>query len=226
MFVKNQLKGDKQMLRKLLIALTLVILLSIFIYPEKNIVSVFRVTDEPIVVSKGNYGQTLIVEISFTHDGLPEWLQSLTSPYPLLMLDADWIDRSPKIVETIKKKNIPAGLLGKYGKEEYNIEEFKKEVEIFEKHFNKKPLWFMTKDYEYPLELKQAAFNEEINLLSPSHIYEGNQYIHEKGAIISMKIHEDSNPNFGQLSAFIKENKFVSLEENIFGYSIKSTKMP
>lgn len=215
------------MLRKLLITITFVVLLSIFIYPQKNIVSVFRMTDEPIVVSKGHYGQSLIIEISFTHDGLPEWLQSISAPYPILMLDADWIDRSPKLVEVIQKKNIPTGLLGKHGNEEYNIDELKKEVEIYEKHFNKKPLWFMTRDYEYTPELKQAVFNEEINLLSPSHIYgESNQYENIKGAIISVHIHEESKPNFESLTTFVKGNKFVSLEENIFGYTIKSTKRP
>lgn len=216
------------MFRKLLIALTLVIMLSFLIYPQKNpIISVFRMTDEPLVISKGHYGQTLIVEISFSHDGLSEWLESLNAPYPLLMLDADWIERSPKLVELIQKKNIPTGLLGGYGKEEYGMEQFKREVAIYEKHFNKKPLWYMKRDYEYPQELKQAAFNEKMNLLSPSHIYkEGDSFENQKGSIISIQMHEKSKPEFKNLNSFMQKNKFISLEENIFGYSIKSTKMP
>lgn len=211
-----------------MIALFTVIMISFLIYPQKgSIISVFRMTDEPLVISKGNYGQSCIIEISFTHDGLPEWLESLQAPYPILMLDADWIERSPKLVELIQKKNISAGLLGGYGKEEYSINTFKKEVAIYEKHFKKKPLWFMTRDYEFPEELKQAAFNEEINLISPSHIYEeGNQYNGVKGAIISVRLHKESKSNFKNLSNFIKSHKFISLEENIFGYSIKSKKMP
>ncbi|MEK4496591.1 MULTISPECIES: hypothetical protein [Ureibacillus] len=216
------------MFRKMILALFIVMVISFLIYPQKtSIVSVFRMTHEPLVISKGNYGQSLIVEISFTHEGLPEWLESLHAPYPILMLDAKWIERSPKLVELIQKKNISTGLLGGYGKEEYSIKTFNKEVEIYKKYFNQKPLWFMTKDYEFPGELKQAAFHEEINLLSPSHIYEeGNHYHDVKGAIISLQLDEQSNPNFKNISKFIQQHKFISLEENIFGYSIKSTKMP
>lgn len=217
------------MIRKLLIAMTLAIILSFLIFPQRDsVISVFRMTEEPLVISKGHYGQSLVVEISFTHDGMDEWMQSLKSPYPLLMLDADWIDRSPKLIEVIQKKNIPAGLLGGNGKDgEYTIEQFKKDLAIFEKHFEQKPLWFMTKDYEYTQEIKQAVFNEEINLLSPSHVYtEGEQYKETKGAIISLPIHEESKPKFDELNTFIHEQKLISIEENIFGYNIKSTKMP
>lgn len=215
------------MFRKLFIALFIMAIIFL-VYPQKNsLISVFRMTDEPLVISKGNYGQSLIIEISFTHDGFPEWLESLNAPYPILMLDASWIERSPKLVEVIQKKNIPAGLLGGLGKEEYSIESFKKEVEVYEKYFGKKPLWFMTRDYEFPENLKQAVFNEEINLLSPSHIYdEGKKYNDVKGAIVSIQLHEQTKPDFKKLSEFMKTHKFISLEENIFGYSIKSTKMP
>lgn len=217
------------MIRKMLIAMTLAMILSFFIIPQRDsIVSVFRMTEEPLVISKGRYGQSLVVEISFTHDGLDEWIQSLKQPYPLLMLDADWINRSPKVIEIIKVKNIPTGLLGKNGKEdEYSIQAFKKDLAIYEKHFGQKPLWFMTKDYEYSQKLKQAVFNEEINLLSPSHVYtEGEQYGEVKGAIITLPLHEETKPKFKNITTFISQQKFISLEENIFGYSIKSTKMP
>ncbi|MED3661779.1 hypothetical protein NST62_12970 [Ureibacillus sp. FSL K6-8385] len=216
------------MLRKIIIPLFIIVVILLLIYPQKNsIISVFRMTDQPLVISKGNYGQSLIVEISFTHDELPQWLESLNAPYPILMLDANWIERSPKLVELIRKKNIPTGLLGGVGKEEYSVNAFKKEVEIYEKHFNKKPLWFMTRDYEFPDEIKQAAFNEEINLISPTHIYkEGKKYNEIKGAIISLQIHEHSKPNFKNLPRFMQSHKFISLEENIFGYTFKSTKMP
>jgi len=215
------------MFRKIIIVLSIVVIFFL-IYPQKSsIVSVFRMTDEPLVISKGNYGQSLIIEVSFTHEGFPEWLESLNAPYPILMLDANWIERSPQLVEFIQKKNIPTGLLGGMGKEEYNIETLKKEVGIYEQHFHQKPLWFMTRDYEYSEGLKQAVFNEEINLLSPSHIYQDGESWNElKGAIISIQLHKESKPDFKNITAFMQSHKFISLEENIFGYNIKSTKMP
>lgn len=216
------------MVRKLLTTVVLVVIVTLFVYPQRDsIISVFRMTDEPLIISKGNYGQSLIVEVSFSHEGLEEWLQSLKQPYPLLMLDADWIARSPKIVEQIKKQNMPTGLLGKNGAENsYSIEEFNKDLKIYEKHFNNKPLWFMTADYEFGTNLQQAVFNQEINLLSPSMIYAKNHYQKTDGAIVSLKLHEKSKPNFEEYAKLIETEKFVSIEENVFGYTIKTKKIP
>ncbi|WP_246027595.1 MULTISPECIES: hypothetical protein [Lysinibacillus] len=214
------------MIRKLLVTLTLMLVVTLFIYPQKeSIISVFRMTEEPIVISKGHYGQSLVVEISFSHDGLEEWLQNVQKPYPLLMLDANWIDRSPKLVDIIKKRNIPTGLLGGKGKEEYTIKNFNKDLAIYQKHFENKPLWFMTSDYEFQPDLMQVAFKEEVNLLSPSVIY-GKNYQTTNGAIVTLSLHEKSTVKFDELNTLLKKEKFISIEENVFGYSIKTKKMP
>ncbi|HCG4536289.1 hypothetical protein [Ureibacillus chungkukjangi] len=216
------------MVRKLLVTVVLVVIVTLFVYPQRDsIISVFRITDEPLIISKGNYGQSLIVEISFSHDGLEEWLQTLKQPYPLLMLDADWIARSPKIVAQIKKQNIPTGLLGGKGaKNNYSLDDFNKDLQIYEKHFNNKPLWFMTSDYEFETNLQQTVFNQEINLLSPSMIYSKETYKKSDGGIYSLKLHENSKPNFEEYSKLIESEKFVSIEENVFGYTIKTKKIP
>jgi len=216
------------MVRKLMVTMVLVVIATLFVYPQRDsIISVFRMTEEPLVISKGNYGQSLVVELSFSHEGLEDWLQSLKQPYPLLMLDADWIARSPKIVEQIKKLNIPTGLLGGKGaKDSYNIEEFNKDLKIYEEHFNNKPLWFMTSDYEFSSDLQQALFNEEINLLSPSMIYSKDTYQKTDGAILSLKLNENVKPNFEEYSKLIETEKFISIEENVFGYTIKTKKVP
>ncbi|MEK9200020.1 hypothetical protein ACH0B5_17735 [Ureibacillus sp. 179-F W5.1 NHS] len=216
------------MIRKLLVTVTLVVIATLFVYPQRDsIISVFRITEDPLVISKGNYGQSLIVEVSFSHEGFEEWLQTLKQPYPLLMLDADWIARSPKIVELIRKNNIPTGLLGGKGaKENYSIDQFTKDLKVYEKHFENKPLWFMTTDYEFPENLKEAVYKEEINLLSPSSIYSKDTYKKSTGQIMTLKLHENSKPNFEEYSKLIESEKFVSIEENVFGYTIKTKKMP
>ncbi|SOC09586.1 hypothetical protein SAMN05880501_105275 [Ureibacillus xyleni] len=217
------------MIRKLLLTITVVFLVTLFVFPEKNsLVSVFRMTEDPIIISKGHYGQSLVLEISFSHEGLEEWLQSANKPYPLLMLDADWIDRSPKLVEIIKKRNFPTGLLGGEGaenKDKYSINDFSKDLAIYQKHFEYKPLWFMTTDYEFNPELMQVVFKEEVNLLSPSTIYTKN-YKTTKGTIVTLPLHEKSKFNFEDVSNLLKSEKFISIEENVFGYSIKTKKMP
>ncbi len=215
------------MIRKLMLAVALMAVGLLFVYPQKDtLTSVFRMTEQPLVISKGNYGQSLIVEISFTHDGLTEWLQSLKQPYPLLMLDAAWIDRSPKVVKIIKERNIPTGLLGGKGAEDYSIKAFNKDLSIYQKHFKNKPLWFMTSDYEFDSALQQAVFEEEINLVSPSILLTNEKYKKEKGALVTWKLNEQSKPKFDDITNLIEKQKFISLEENIFGYTIKSKKLP
>lgn len=216
------------MFRKIFLTFLLIfILLFVFMIPKKEtIISAFRISNEPLVISKGNYGQSLIVEISFSHDGINEWIEQLNKPYPLFMLEANWIERSPETVELLKKKNIPTGLYGKSG-EEFSIDIFNKEVDIYVKHFKNKPLWYMTSDYKYSQDLRQAAFNEQINLLSPTFIYsKENQSQNKNGSIISIQVHENNKPNFQDVTKFINSNQFISIEENIFGYKMKSKKSP
>ena len=216
------------MIRKLVITFAVALVLFFLVFSQRDsIISVFQMSEEPVVISKGNYGQSIIVEVSFSHDGFLEWLNTLKQPYPLLMVNAEWIERSSKYIDVIKKKNIPIGLLGGDGAKDYSIELFSKDVAIYEKYFQNKPLWFMTSDYIYTEGLKQSIFNEQVNMLTPSSIYkEGDDYKRDKGAIISIQVHEKSQPNFESLSKFLNSQKFMTIEENIFGYSIKSKKLP
>lgn len=216
------------MTRKLIITLAIVLLLFLLVFPQRDsITSVFQFSDEPVVISKGNYGQSIILEVSFSHDGFYEWIDSLKQPYPLLMVDAGWIERSPKYVELLKKKNIPVGLLGSNNNNEYTNELFDRDVAIYQKHFQNKPLWFMTSNYNYTEELKLIVYNEQINMVSPTSIYEEGEEIKvEKGSIISIPLHENSKVKLDSLKNYLGSNKFISIEENIFGYSIKSKKLP
>ena len=97
---------------RIFITLISVFVFFLFIQQKEQWTSVFRVTEQPDVLMKGNHGMTLTVDLSFGREDVDEWITKLEKPYPLLFLDADWIERSPLIVKKIKEKKIPVGLLG------------------------------------------------------------------------------------------------------------------
>ena len=121
----NQLK------KRIFITLISVFVLFLFIQQNEQWTSVFRVTEQPDVLMKGNHGMTLTVDLSFGREDVDEWITKLEKPYPLLFLDADWIERSPLIVKKIKEKKIPVGLLGQKSKQyEENLNYWEKKSNV------------------------------------------------------------------------------------------------
>ena len=193
-------------------------------------ISVFSITDSPVVVTKGHYGMSLIVEISFSDEPLLEWLATVNEPYPLLLLDANWIERSPKHMEIIQKRKLPTGLLGPADSEEepLDADSLKKEVTIYEKHFGSEPLWFATRNHQYSQSLQKTLFQHQVNMLSPSIIWQGNKTAPslQKGDFLLISLHENNKVSFNKLNTLLQQNNFMSIEENIFGYTIQSKKSP
>ena len=219
------------MTRKTLLLLCFMLLAFLFVNPINSTkISVFRITESPAVITKGHYGTSLVVEISFSDEHLSEWLTTLKEPYPLLLLDADWIERSSKQMEIILKKKIPTGLLGSnYPEDEsLNVDLLNKEIAIYKKHFAANPLWFTTRDHQYSKDLQQTLFEREINILSPSILWQGNKTAPslQKGDFLFVSLHEDRKVSFNLLNDLLQKNSFISIEENIFGYSIQSKKTP
>lgn len=193
-------------------------------------ISVFSIADSPTVVTKGHYGTSLVVEISFSNEPLLEWLSTVKEPYPLLLLDADWIERSPKHMEIIQKRKLPTGLLGPIDSEKEPIDTdlLKKEIAIYEKHFSSTPLWFATRNHHYSQDLQKALFHQQVNILSPSIIWQGNNVAPslQKGDFLFISLHENNNVSFSKFNKLLAKNNFISIEENIFGYTIQSKKSP
>lgn len=219
------------MVRKTLLLLCLTLLLFVFLKPiNSNMVSVFSITDSPAIVTKGHYGTSLVVEISFSNEPLLEWLTTVKEPYPLLLLDADWIERSPKHMEVIQKRKLPTGLLGPVDSKEEPLDTnlLKKEVAIYEKHFASEPLWFATRNHQYSQDLQKTLFQQQVNILSPSIIWHGNNVApsFQKGDFLFISLHENNKISFNKLSKLLEQNNFISIEENIFGYTIHSKKSP
>ena len=199
-----------------------------FIQQKESWTSVFRVTEQPDVLMKGNHGVTLTVDLSFGREDVDEWITKLEKPYPLLFLDADWIKRSPLIVKKIKEKNIPVGLLGQEGKNyEGNLDLLKKEIEIFQSEFGVVPLWYRTKDHSFPEPLKQQVWDSKINMVSSSINWTtGNPPSIQKGDIVSAALHKKTRVVFKELNAFQKAHPFVSIEETLFGYKTQTKTFP
>ena len=216
------------MKKRILITLFIVFVFFLFIQQKESWTSVFRVTDQPDVLMKGNHGVTLTVDLSFGREDVDEWITKLEKPYPLLFLDAQWIKRSPLIVKKIKEKNIPVGLLGQESKNyEENLDLLQNEIEIFQSEFGVVPLWYRTKDHSFPEPLKQQIWDSKINMVSSSINWTtGNPPSIQKGDIVSVALHKKTRVVFKELSAFQKAHPFVSIEETLFGYKTQTKTFP
>lgn len=217
---------------KLLFIITAALSLTLFFITPNNyssILPVFKITEEPAVISKGSYGKTITIDLTFGKEEIETLLKSIEAPYPHFFISNDWIERSTPLIKVMKGKNIPIGLLGQEGinyVEDLTL--FKTEVERFEKNIGEMPLWFRTKDYEFPVELQEAAWKHEINLLSSSKYWiEGNPIPKlAQGEILSIPIHQDEQIDTKQLIQLLKSDTFLSIEQNIFGLNMKTKSIP
>ena len=218
------------MFRKTLISLGLLVILFVFIKPiNSTMISVFNIANAPTVVTKGHYGTSLIVEISFSDEALLDWLKNVKGPYPLLLLDAAWIERSPEHIKVIQERKLPTGLLGPEDslEEPIDIALIQKDVTTYEKYLKTTPLWFATRNHQYSQELQKSLFQKQVNILSPSLIWQGEKTPPlQKGDFLFISLHQDNKVSFKELNTLLQQNKFMSIEENIFGYSVQSKKTP
>lgn len=218
------------MIRKTLISLLLFGILFVFLKPiNSTMISVFNIANAPVVVTKGHYGTSLVVEVSFSDESLIDWLKTVKEPYPLLLLDTDWIKRSPDYIKIIQERKLPTGLLGPEDSIEkpINIDLVQKDIDIYEQYLKEKPLWFATRNHQYSQDLQKSLFQQQMNLLSPSLIWQGEKTPKlQKGDFIFVPLHQDSSFTFKELNTLIQQNKFMSIEENIFGYKVQTKKSP
>lgn len=218
------------MVRKTLISLLFIGMLFAFLKPiNSTMISVFNIANAPVVVTKGHYGTSLIVEISFSDDSLLEWLQTVKEPYPLLLLDADWIKRSPDHLKIIQQRKLPTGLLGPDDsvEEPVDIALIQKDIDTYEKYLKEKPLWFATRNHQYSQDLQKTLFQQQMNLLSPSLIWQGEKTPKlQKGDFVFFPLHRNNQISFKELNTLIQQHKFMSIEENIFGYKVQTKKAP
>ena len=186
-------------------------------------------TDQPDVITKGTYGSAVTVNISYGKDDAIQWLESLEAPFPLIFADIEWLERSPNALNVLIKKKIPVGLLGKEGLSyEENPSYLEKEIASYEKMFKKKPLWFRTIDEEFPSSLRNALFQHEINALGSSVFWSFPEKTPRlgKGDILSVPYHREQQIPFKQIDALRASQPLHTVEDVLFGVSLKTKKYP
>lgn len=217
---------------KLILISSLTLLITTFFIMPNNfssILPVFQMTEKPSIISKGSHGKTITIDLTFGKEDVESLLNSIETPYPHFFLSNEWIERSPSLIQVMKDKNIPIGLLGQEGaKYIENPAIFKEEIDQFEKSIGETPLWFRTKDYEFPVELQELAWKYEVNLLSSSKQWiEGDPNPKlEQGEILSVPLHQEERIELKQITQLLKSDSFLSIEENIFGLKTKKKTFP
>ncbi|MGN7477586.1 hypothetical protein ACTHOQ_07005 [Solibacillus silvestris] len=212
---------------KTLVSLILCLFLVFIFFDEKSIVSpVFQLTETPAIITKGQFGKSLIVELSYSHEGFSDWITNLREPYPLFLADSDWLLRSPDLVKLLIEKNVRVGLLGSPSDQYEDEGLLKKQLAIYEKTFYKKPLWFATADYKMDASMQSNLHQLGINLIAPTHSYPMEEKKISEGAFVSIPLHRNEAISFEDINQFISEHSFVSIEQNIFGYEISTKRFP
>ena len=212
---------------KALVSLVLCLFLIFFYFDEKNsILPVFQLTDTPSIIIKGQFGSSLIIELSYSHEGLEDWLTDLREPYPLFLVESDWLLRSPELVKLLIERNIRVGLLGSPSDQYTDDELLKKQLAIFEKSFYRKPLWFATADYIMDESMQTTLHQLEINLIAPTQSFPIEESQMDDGTFVSIPLHRDEVVSFDEINEFMKKHSFISVEQNIFGHEISTKRLP
>lgn len=212
---------------KTLVSLLLCLFLVFFYFEGKDrSISTFQMTESPAIITKGHYGHSLIVELSYSHQGLSDWITTLREPYPLFLLESDWIMRSPEIVKQLIELNIEVGLLGSPNEQYEDRALLEKQLAQFQNTFNQLPLWFATTDYNLTPELQKTLHDRGINTIAPSISITAPNLQLSDGEFVSIPLHRGQSISFESINEFIQQHPFISIEENIFGYTISTKRYP
>ena len=215
---------------KLLITITSVLLFLLLLFAPNTystLLPVFQVTEKPSVISKGTYGNTVTIDLTFGREDIETLVEDLNAPYPHFFISIEWIERSEPIIKMMQDKKIPISLLGKEGllyTEDRSL--FKKEIDRFEAAIGVKPDWFRTSDYKFPVELQKDAWKEEVNLLGSTLVLGNHVPKLTKGDILTVPLHQEERIDTIQLAKYLRSQPFVSIEQNIFNMKMKTKSYP
>ncbi|PIC65027.1 hypothetical protein CSV79_03560 [Sporosarcina sp. P13] len=220
------------MLKKLVFLVILGLLCVLYVpqlfKPSSSLLTVFRLTEDPIVIVRGAQGSALTVNISFGEQEVEDLLEQFTNQKPLLFMDIDWALRFPELVTKIKKRSFPVALLGAEG-EQYEMDPklLTRQVKQFEETFETKPLWFRTIDEQFPQPLLQQLHAIEVNALGSTIQWkDGTLPKKVEGEIIAIPHHRDERVALKDMKRLSLSRPFQSVEDLLFQPIIKTKKVP
>lgn len=211
----------------MLVSLALCLFLILFYFEEKNSpFPTFQMTESPVIIAKGHYGHSLIIELSYSHKGLDEWIATLHEPYPLFLVESEWLMRSPDLVKQLIEQNIEVGLLGSLNEAYVDDTLLEKQLTQFQNAFTHLPLWFATADYVVDSNMQSNLHERGINIIAPSTSITAKELQLTDGEFVSIPLHREQHISFEQINSFINQHPFISIEENLFGYDISTKRFP
>ena len=219
------------MLKKIFLGVVLCALLFVLLplsFTAPKVMSVFKMTPEPEVIVRGTTGSALTVDISFGDSELEQWLASLSSPYPLVFIDMDWAKRFPDSVQVLLEKNMPVALLGATGKVYEDDESLlSQQLNDFQNTFHTTPLWFRTRDEQFPSTLLHALWKKEVNALGSTQRFSGGTLPKPvEGEILSVAFERKSSITLKEIDQLLKSREFHSVEDVLFATTVKTKKIP
>ena len=187
--------------------------------------SAFVIVEEPNSITKGNLGHSLMIEISYSPSYIDQWLTNSKSTNYLLMLDPDWMARSPSSMKIIKERKIATGLL--ITQKEEDPPSLPTLLENYKTIMGELPLWVSCTPSPCTDEQVAYLFSQKTNVVFPPITFTNEAQLKqlEVGSIVKIKLDDQFKLNEEQLLQLTNQT-FISLEENILGYQIKTKRMP
>ena len=212
-------------LRKPLILLSfLVIALTLFFISSQSKSDAYRIATTPSLISKGTFGQSIVVEISYSYPEIKEWITSIQNNKILFLLEYEWLQRSNDYVKLLKDSQTNTGLLINSSQ---TLPSIKEHINLYTDLFEHPPIWAACSPDPCSDEIVQYLFDEKMNSLAPSIYIEKLDDFKQlkKGDIASFEIKRDAPPPSNILTRIIS-HPFITIDENIIGISYGTKRYP
>ena len=213
-------------LRKPLIILSfLTLLLSLFFISSQLKPEAFRIATKPSLISKGTFGQSLAIEISYSYPETKQWISSIQNNNDILfLLQYEWLKRSNDYVKLFKDTKAITGLLIDNSQTDSSIKEH---IQLYTDMFEQPPIWAACSPDPCSDQVVQFLFDQKINSVAPSIYIEQLDDFKQlkKGDIASFQIKRDAPPQEPILNR-ITSYPFVSIEQNILGITYGTKRYP
>ena len=213
-------------LRKPLIILGfLTLVLSLFFISSQLKPEAFRIATKPSLISKGTFGQSIAIEISYSYPETKQWISSTQNNNGILfLLQYEWLQRSNDYVKLFKDTKATTGLLIENSQ---TVSSIKEHIQLYTDSFEQPPVWAACTPDPCSDQVVQYLFDQKINSVAPSIYIEQLDDFKQlnKGDIASFEIKRDAPPPATILNR-ITSYPFVSIEQNILGITYGTKRYP